>query len=101
MLTHPDPEFIILEYKESSTGTAELVVKKQLSLLERLPRSAEFFNDFLIHPSGKLAITSCYAAKLKVIVLRAGNFAQEFDVSYARVLCKQSMPSHAAFGWLT
>ncbi len=37
MLTHPDPEFIILEYKESSTGAAKLVVKKHLSLLERLP----------------------------------------------------------------
>jgi DNA damage-binding protein 1 len=81
MLTHPDPEFIILEYQESETGTAELIVKKQLSLFERLPRTAEFFTDFLVHPSGKLAAASYYAGKLKIITFKAGNYSEDFDVS--------------------
>jgi len=86
MLTHPDPEFIILGYSESEGAPAKLVVQKSLSLFERLPRIAEFFTDFLVHPSGKLAIISCYAGKLKVITLKAGKLQEEFDVSYAQFL---------------
>ncbi|KAF9485871.1 hypothetical protein BDN70DRAFT_870784 [Pholiota conissans] len=81
MLTHPDPEFIILEYQETEDGIAELIVKKQLSLFERLPRTAEFFTDFLIHPSGKLAVASYFAGKLKIIKLKGGNYTEDFDVS--------------------
>lgn len=84
MLTHPDPEFIILEYSESEETSAQLIVQKSLSLFERLPRIAEFFTDFLIHPSGKLAIISCYAGKLKVITLKAGTVQEEFDISYVQ-----------------
>jgi DNA damage-binding protein 1 len=90
MLTHPDPEFIILGYSESEEASAQLIVQKSLSLFERLPRIAEFFTDFLVHPSGKLAIVSCYAGKLKVITLKAGNFQEEFDVSYVQFLLNTS-----------
>jgi len=86
MLTHPDPEFIILEYSESAETSAQLIVQKSLSLFERLPRIAEFFTDFLIHPSGKLAVVSCYAGKLKVITLKVGTVQEEFDISYAQFL---------------
>ncbi|KAF8967077.1 CPSF A subunit region-domain-containing protein [Flammula alnicola] len=82
MLTHPDPELIFLAYEESDAGIAQLTVKKQLSLFERLPRIAEYFTDFLIHPSGNLAVVSCYAAKLKVITLKGGNYQEDFDVSF-------------------
>lgn len=81
MLAHPDPELIFLSYSESESG-AELNTLKQLSLYERFPRPAEFFNDVLVHPSGSLAVASCYTGKLKVIKLNAGNYHEDFDVSY-------------------
>ena len=82
MITHPEPELIFLSYVESETGAAELVVKKRLNLLDRSPRLSEFFNDVLIHPSGRLAVVHCYSGKLKVVVLKAGNYQKDFDVSY-------------------
>lgn len=82
MLTHPEPELIFLSYAESETGAAELVVKKRLTLHDRSPRLSEFFNDLLVHPSGTLAVVHCYSGKLKVVVLKAGNYQQDFDVSY-------------------
>ena len=82
MITHPEPELIFLSYVESETGAAELVVKKQLTLLDRSPRLSEFFNDLLVHPSGTLAVVHCYSGKLKVVVLKAGNYQHDFDVSY-------------------
>lgn len=82
MITHPEPELIFLSYVESETGPAELVVKKRLTLLDRSPRLSEFFNDLLVHPSGTLAVVHCYSGKLKVVVLKAGNYQQDFDVSY-------------------
>lgn len=81
MLTHPEPELIILGYAESEEGTATLAVKKQLSLFERLPRIAEFFTGLLVHPSGKIAVVSCYAGKLKIIKLKGGSYGDDFDVS--------------------
>ena len=81
MITHPEPELIFLSYVESESG-AELVVKKRLTLLDRSPRLSEFFNDFLVHPSGTLAVVHCYSGKLKVVVLKAGSYQQDFDVSY-------------------
>jgi len=81
MLAHPDPELIFLSYSESETGTGELTTRKQLSLHERTPRPAEFFNDVLVHPSGKLAVVSCYTGKLKIIKFRAGSYQEDFDVS--------------------
>lgn len=82
MITHPEPELIILTYKESEDGERRLVVKKQISLFERLPRTAEFFTDCLVHPSGRLAVVSCYASKLKIVTFKGGNYQQDFDVSY-------------------
>jgi DNA damage-binding protein 1 len=81
LLGHPDPELVFLSYSESETGAGELTARKQLSLHERTPRPAEFFNDVLIHPSGKLAVVSCYTGKLKIIKFKAGNYQEDFDVS--------------------
>lgn len=80
MIAHPDPELVFLAYNEPESGNGELIVKKQLSLYERAPRPAEFFNDLLVHPSGKLAVASCYAGKLKIINLKAGAYTEDFDV---------------------
>lgn len=81
MITHPDPELVFLTYVESEAGVGELIAQKHLALYERTPRAAEFFNDVLVHPSGKLAIVSCYTGKLKVITFKAGNYEGDFDVS--------------------
>lgn len=83
LLAHPDPELIFLSYSESEFGAGELTTKKQLMLHERTPRPAEFFNDVLIHPSGKVAVVSCYTGKLKIVKFKAGNYQEDFDVSYA------------------
>lgn len=82
MITHPEPELVFFSYTESETGGAELVVKKRLSLFDRSPRLSEFFDDVLVHPSGTLAVVKCYSGKLKVVILKAGNYQQDFDVSY-------------------
>jgi DNA damage-binding protein 1 len=80
MLTHPDPEFLILSYEVDKSGKGRLVVQKQIPLFERPRRMAEFFTDLIIHPSGKLAIVSCYAGKLKVVGLKGGKYVEDFDV---------------------
>lgn len=82
LLAHPDPELIFLSYAESEDGVVELQPTHTLSLYERTPRPAEFFNDILVHPSGKLAVVSCYSGKLKIINLKAGRFQDEFDASW-------------------
>lgn len=81
MITHPEPELVALEYSENEDRGGELTVKKQISLFERLPRVAEFFTNFIVHPSGRLAIVSCYAGKLKVVTFKGGNYQEDFDVS--------------------
>ncbi|KAG5639200.1 hypothetical protein H0H81_005679 [Sphagnurus paluster] len=78
-LGKPEPELVFLTYTTES-GTGELVVKKQLSLYERSARLAEYFSDVLVHPSGRLAIVSCYTGKLKIITFKHGNHEQDFDV---------------------
>ncbi|KAF9496184.1 hypothetical protein BDN71DRAFT_1415949 [Pleurotus eryngii] len=81
MLDHPDPELIFLSYTESSAGTGELSVKKTMSLRARLPRPAEFCNDLLIDPTGKVLLVSSYVGRLKVVVLKNGMYGQDFDVT--------------------
>ncbi|KAH9480543.1 DNA damage-binding protein 1a [Psilocybe cubensis] len=85
MITHPEPELIILAYREDENGEGKLVVNKQISLYERLPRVAEFFTDFLVHPSGRLVVVSCYASKLKIVTFKGGNYQQDFDVSLPEI----------------
>ncbi|KAF9013379.1 CPSF A subunit region-domain-containing protein [Cyathus striatus] len=80
-IAHPDPELVFFSYTEPEGGTPELIPKKQLPLYERTPRPAEFFNNVLLHPSGRLAVVSCYTGKLKFINLRAGNYDNDFDVT--------------------
>jgi len=81
MITHPDPELLILSFDESENNNGQLVVEKRITLFERSLRLAEFFTNFLIHPSGRLAVVSCYAGKLKVINLKGGQHTSDFDVS--------------------
>lgn len=81
MLTHPEPELLLLRYNEEEGSPPSLTVDKQISLFERLPRIAEFFTDFLVHPSGELIVVSCYASKLKIINLEDGKYVGEFDVA--------------------
>ncbi|TFK20000.1 hypothetical protein FA15DRAFT_673909 [Coprinopsis marcescibilis] len=81
MTSHPDPELVFFSYKELEGGSAELVATKSLSLFERSPREAEFFNDLVVHPSGEVAVASCYVGKLKVIKLKSGGYEKDFDLS--------------------
>lgn len=81
MTSHPDPELVFFSYKETESGGSELTVQDTLSLYERSPREAEFYNDLIIHPSGTVAIASCYVGKLKVIKLKAGGYVDNFDFS--------------------
>lgn len=104
MITHPEPELIVLAYEENEDGVGNLVSKKQISLFERLPRTAEFFTECLVHPSGRLAVVSCYAGKLKIVTFKGGKYQEDFDVSYVsihfgkikflnvRALCWYSIP---------
>ncbi|KAG6887255.1 hypothetical protein C0992_013155 [Termitomyces sp. T32_za158] len=79
LLGHPDPELVFLAYSENSYGS-QLTATKQLSLYERTPRPAEFFTDIVVHPSGKVAVVSCYVGKLRIVKLKAGNYEEDFDV---------------------
>lgn len=81
MITHPNPELIFLSYEEPTSGKGRMVVQKKFPLVERSPRSSEFLNDFIVHPSGKVIIVNCYAGKLKVIMLKGGQYVEDFDVS--------------------
>jgi DNA damage-binding protein 1 len=82
---HPDPELIFLSYTITQNGTrdvAELKTLHHLSLYERSARPAEFFNDMLLDPSGGVLVASCYAGKLKVVLLEGGSYQNDFDVSW-------------------
>lgn len=81
MIDHPDPELIFLTYTQSNRTGGVLTTTKRLELAERNQRPAEFFNDVVVHPEGKIAIASCYCGKLKAIVLSAGNYQSDFDAS--------------------
>ncbi|KAJ7695700.1 mono-functional DNA-alkylating methyl methanesulfonate N-term-domain-containing protein [Mycena rosella] len=83
MLDHPEPELIFLTYTESKRTGGVLNTTKRLELHggNMNQRPAEFFNDLIVHPDGKLAITSCFTGKLKGIVLHAGNYEDDFDAS--------------------
>lgn len=81
MITHPNPELLILSYRYDEAKGATLVVEKSISLYDRSPRLAEFLTDVIVHPSGKVAIASCYAGKLRVVTFKAGKFIDDFDVS--------------------
>ncbi|KAF7365431.1 CPSF-A domain-containing protein [Mycena venus] len=82
LLDHPAPELVFLTYIQSNTG-GTLSVTKRLELSERNhnQRPAEFFNDILVHPDGKLALVSCYTGKLKVVVLKNGKYKSDCDAS--------------------
>ncbi|KAG6831652.1 hypothetical protein H0H87_004602 [Tephrocybe sp. NHM501043] len=75
----PGDTDIVMNEDESSSG-CQLTVTKELSLYERTPQPAEYFTDIVVHPSGKIAIASCYKGKLRVIKLKAGHHEEDFDV---------------------
>jgi DNA damage-binding protein 1 len=81
MLDHPDPELMIMAYSVSC-DTPSLTTIKRVPLYERSARQAEYFNDVAVDPGGKLAVVSCYTGKLKLIILKDGNYESDFDVSY-------------------
>lgn len=80
MIDHPTPELIFLTYSVSSAGFT-LTTTKSLSLYERSPRQAEYLNDTLVDPSGRLAVVSCYTGKLKFILMNGGKYDRDFDLS--------------------
>lgn len=89
MTDHPEPELIFLSYTVLHDGTKyvpDLRTMHHLSLYERSARPAEFFNDMLLDPSGGVLVTSCYAGKLKVVLLEGGTYENDFDVSWVSSL---------------
>lgn len=81
MFAHPDPEVLFFSYEESITGQKQLVVNRTVVLQERGTRPAEFYNDLLVHPSGKIALVHCFMGRIKVIQLKAGDYERECDVA--------------------
>ncbi|EGN98024.1 hypothetical protein SERLA73DRAFT_109335 [Serpula lacrymans var. lacrymans S7.3] len=83
---HPDPELIFLSYQASQSGGLDLIYTKHLSLLERGARFAEFFNNVLVDPTGRLAVVSPYTGKLKIVLITPeGTYDTDFDVSIAEL----------------
>lgn len=90
MTDHPYPELIFLSYSASRNDTrdaAELRTLHYITLHERSARTAEFFNDVLLDPSGSVAVISCYAGKLKVVLISGGNYQRDFDISCVALFC--------------
>jgi DNA damage-binding protein 1 len=84
MTDHPDPELIFLTYQDTTPGTPgtpSLSQTSHLSLYEKSPRPAEYFNSVLIDASGKFAVVSCYAGKLKFLFLQNGDYQSDVDLS--------------------
>jgi DNA damage-binding protein 1 len=76
---HPDPRLIILKAKQSVKGDLLLTVVKTISLHDRHGRHADFCLDVAIDPTGKIAVASAYAGKLRVVVLDDGVYESDFD----------------------
>ncbi|KAF7975350.1 hypothetical protein HWV62_9805 [Athelia sp. TMB] len=77
---HPDPELIFLSYAVKN-GVGELQTKHHLSLFERSGRAAEYLTGMILDRSGTIMAVSCYAGKLKLVVLAEGIYDSDFDVS--------------------
>lgn len=79
---HPEPQLIILALSRSNESYS-LISKGQISLYDRHASQAEFCTDIALHPSGHLAVVSCYKGKLTVVSFKKGSFDDHFDVTYA------------------
>ncbi|THH31175.1 hypothetical protein EUX98_g3000 [Antrodiella citrinella] len=80
MTDHPDPRIIVLAY-EKENGVSRLVDASSTSLHDRIARHAEFCNDVVVDPTGRIAVVSCYAGKLRILVFGEGVVEEEFDVT--------------------
>ncbi len=69
-----------------------------LSLFDRYARHAEFVTDIVMHPSGSVAVVSCYIGKLKVLHFKDGVIHRDFDVMYAPVPLLVSNAEHDITG---
>ncbi|TFY70381.1 hypothetical protein EVG20_g2619 [Dentipellis fragilis] len=82
MTDHPEPKLAVLTFNVSASGEGALSKLRVVDLQERSSlRHAEFFHDVVVSPSGDVALASCYAGKLKVLVFDDGKLKQEFDVT--------------------
>ena len=81
MMDHPDPELLFLTYDVSPSGFPSLCKVHHESLYQRSPRPAEYFNDVLVDSAGSLAVVSCYAGKLKFLLLKNGHYHSNVDLS--------------------
>ncbi|THH20561.1 hypothetical protein EW146_g835 [Bondarzewia mesenterica] len=78
---HPDPRIIVLTCQASKDGELSLNGLHTINLEERNARPAEFLQDVVVDASRQVAVASCYAGKLKVIVLEGDKLDIEFDVT--------------------
>jgi hypothetical protein len=91
LLDHPQPKLIFLSYSELEEGTpGSLHVDHQLNLYSKGSRPAEYFTDVVIHPSGDLAVVSCYTGTLKVINIQDGQYTSDVDVMCVIILFLKS-----------
>ncbi|KAI0061660.1 hypothetical protein BV25DRAFT_1857049 [Artomyces pyxidatus] len=74
---HPEPRLIFLEFTPREPSLKNV---KTIDLYERTARPSEFLHTVLVHPSGDLAIVSCYTGKLRVVQLTNGKPGHDFDV---------------------
>jgi DNA damage-binding protein 1 len=80
MTDHPDPRLLFLAYAVTD-GAPTLCTTHELSLGERSSRPTEYFTDVLVDPSGRYAIVSAYAGKLKFLFFKGGTYKDSVDLS--------------------
>lgn len=93
---HPYPKLILLAYN-TSRDTPELTEKWSTDLHDRNARHAEYLNDVIVHPAGRVAIVSCYAGKLKVVTFKKGGVEKHFDVMYVCPIPPSAADAHLMF----
>lgn len=87
MLTdHPDAKLVLISYSVNA-GIATLESKQYVSLQDRTSRHSEFVNDIIVHPSGKVAVVSCYTGKLRIVTFKDGKIERDYDAMYVSLFC--------------
>ncbi|EJU03243.1 hypothetical protein DACRYDRAFT_115454 [Dacryopinax primogenitus] len=75
---HPDPYLLSLAY--SPTPNPQFEVVHSASLKARAGRIAEYCQTSIVHPSGRVAVTSAYTGSLKVTVFGEDGKGKDIDV---------------------
>ncbi|KZP01372.1 hypothetical protein CALVIDRAFT_493016 [Calocera viscosa TUFC12733] len=75
---HPDPYLLSLAYRASPSPHLEVV--HSTSLKARAGRIAEYCQRSIVHPSGRIAVTSAYTGSLKVTIFGEEGKGKDIDI---------------------